>query len=137
MYWPHDGRTKKYSRLAIPREAYSQEMAEWTFFTNHAHVLLCIARDPCSRIRDMATAVGITERATQAIVADLVDSGYLARERIGRRNRYKIHIELPLRHPLEANSVIGDLLHILADGARSVAQGSDVAASAERVQPAR
>ncbi len=88
-------------------------MAEWTFFTNHAHVLLCIARDPGVRIRDMAVAVGITERAAQAIVADLVEAGYVVREREGRRNRYQLHPERPLRHPLETDHTIGEVLSLL------------------------
>ncbi|MBK7722110.1 MAG: winged helix-turn-helix transcriptional regulator [Austwickia sp.] len=91
-------------------------MAEWTFFTNHAHVLLCIARDPGVRIRDMALAVGITERAAQAIVADLVGAGYVVREREGRRNRYQLHPERPLRHPLETDHTIGEVLSLLTSG---------------------
>ncbi len=92
---------------------YAGVVAEWTFFTNHAHILLCIARDPGARIRDMAADVGITERAAQAIVADLVDSGYLEREREGRRNRYHLRPDLPLRHPLETNHSIGEVLALL------------------------
>lgn len=91
-------------------------MAEWTFFTNHAHILLCIARDPGTRIRDMAADVGITERAAQAIVADLVQSGYLVRSRAGRRNRYHLRLELPLRHPLESTHSIGEVLALLIGG---------------------
>ncbi len=108
-------------------------MADWTFFTNHAHVLVCIARDPDSRIRDMAQAVGITERAAQAIVADLVDAGYLGRERVGRRNRYRVNADLPLRHPLEVGSSIGDVLGILAGGKRS--RGAPVTANPVEAAP--
>ncbi len=88
-------------------------MADWTFLTNHAHVLLCVARDPDVRLRDVAVAVGITERAAQRIVADLVEAGYLERTREGRRNRYRIDRALPLRHPLEREHAIGEVLAVL------------------------
>jgi DNA-binding transcriptional ArsR family regulator len=87
----------------------------WTFFTNHAHVLLCVARDPGVRHRDLAVQVGITERAAQRIVADLVEAGYLARERDGRRNRYRLDPDLPLRHPLEQDHRIGEVLAVLKE----------------------
>lgn len=83
---------------------------DWTFLTNHAHVLVAIARDPEARLRDVAAQVGITERATQAIVRDLVDAGYLTRERVGRRNRYQIDERLPLRHPLERHQDVSIIL---------------------------
>ena len=83
---------------------------DWTFLTNHAHVLLAIARDPTVRLRDVADAVSITERAAQAIVADLEAAGYLHRERVGRRNRYTVNPEGHFRHPAEADRSIGDLL---------------------------
>ncbi len=92
-------------------------MAGWTFLTNHAHVLLCVTRDPGIRLRDVAEAVGITERAAQRIVADLVEDGYLEREREGRRNRYRLHPERPLRHPLEQEHAIGEILAVLTDDA--------------------
>jgi DNA-binding MarR family transcriptional regulator len=82
-------------------------MARWTFLTNHAHVLLCVARDADVRLRDIADSVGITERAAQRIVADLVEAGYLEREREGRRNRYAVRPDVPLRHPLEQEHLIG------------------------------
>jgi predicted transcriptional regulator len=88
-------------------------MADWTFLTNHAHVLLCVARDPGIRHRDLAERVGITERAAQRIVADLIEAGYLDSVREGRRNRYSVHPELPLRHPLERDHSIGDILTVL------------------------
>jgi predicted transcriptional regulator len=88
-------------------------VSSWTFLTNHAHVLLCVARDPGVRLRDVATEVGITERAAQRIVAELVDAGYLARTREGRRNRYEIHRGLPLRHPLEQDHHVGEILTLL------------------------
>jgi hypothetical protein len=88
-------------------------MAGWTFLTNHAHVLLCVARDPTIRVRDIAAQVGITETATQRILADLVAEGYVDRVREGRRNRYELHPELPLRHPLEREHAIGEVLAVL------------------------
>jgi hypothetical protein len=88
----------------------------WTFLTNHAHVLLCIARDPMIRLRDVAEQVGITERATQRIVADLVAEGYVSRVRAGRRNRYRVNESLPLRHPLDVGCDVGALLGVLRNG---------------------
>jgi len=90
-------------------------MADWTFLTNHAHVLLCVARDPEIRLRDIAVAVGVTERATQRIIAELADAGYLERHREGRRNHYQLHPHLPLRHPLEHDHHIGELLSLLSE----------------------
>ena len=87
----------------------------WTFLSNHAHVLLCLARDPDTRLRNVATDVGITERAVQKIVADLEQGGVLTRQRQGRRNRYEIDRTSPLRHPLESNATVGRLLR-LVDG---------------------
>lgn len=88
-------------------------MERWTFLTNHAHVLLCIAADPGTRLRDVAEKVSITERAAQRIVADLVDAGYLTRTRVGRRNQYEIHPGLHLRHPVEQSREAGDLVRLL------------------------
>jgi hypothetical protein len=85
----------------------------WTFLTNHAHVLVCIASEPDVRGRDIAARVGITERAAQAIIADLVADGYITRTREGRRNRYEVNPDSPLRHPVEAGHSIGDLLSML------------------------
>ncbi|CAM5577886.1 helix-turn-helix transcriptional regulator [Streptomyces sp. NPDC012403] len=83
---------------------------QWTFLTNHARVLLQIARDPDTRLRDIATRIGITERAVQLIVADLEAARYLTRTRVGRRNRYTIDPTVALRHPAEADHPVGDLL---------------------------
>jgi DNA-binding Lrp family transcriptional regulator len=94
-------------------------VAGWTFLTNHAHVLLCLVRDPEARMRDVADAVGITERAAQRIVADLEEGGYLTRTRDGRRNRYEIHPDVPLRHPVERDHDIGEILEVLRPHGRS------------------
>jgi predicted transcriptional regulator len=85
----------------------------WDFLTNHAHVLTCVAHDPGIRLRDIADAVGITERAAHKILSELVDAGYVLRERRGRRNRYQVVPELPLRHPLVQGREVGDLLEVL------------------------
>ena len=98
---------------------YDQEVADWTFLTNHAHVLLCVSKDPGMRFRDIAGEVGITERAAQRIIAELVADGYLTRQRDGRRNRYQLYPELPLRHPLERHHQIGELLIALGPDPRA------------------
>ncbi len=85
----------------------------WTFFTNHAHVLFCISEDPDVRMRDVAAQIGITERAAQRIVADLEEAGYLRHERQGRRNHYAIIEDAALRHPIEAHLDVSDLVEIV------------------------
>lgn len=95
------------------RFGYDDRMGQWTFLTNHAHVLIYVARDPGARVREIADAVGITERTAQGILTDLVDAGYLRRTKEGRRNRYDCVEDLPLRHPLEADHRIGELLRTL------------------------
>ena len=90
------------------------EPGEWTFLTNHAHVLICIATDPEIRLRDVATSVGITERAAQRIVMELEQGGFLERERVGRRNRYRLHIDQRLRHPLDRAHRVSELLDLLS-----------------------
>lgn len=102
-------------------------MADWTFLTNHAHVLVCVARDPGMRLRDIADGVGITERATQRIVAELVEAGYLTRHREGRRNHYRLDPSQPLRHPLERGHSIGELLAILGAAVAPEARVDDAA----------
>ena len=87
---------------------------EWTFLTNHAHVLLCLATDPEVRLRDVAETVGITERAAQRIVMELEGAGYLERERVGRRNRYRLHADQPLRHPMDRDHHVNELLAVLS-----------------------
>ena len=89
------------------------EGQSWTFLTNHSHVLICLAGEPDLRLRDVADRVGITERAVQRIVADLEEAGVLTRSRDGRRNRYEVHMERPLRHPIEAHRKISDLLDMV------------------------
>jgi hypothetical protein len=88
----------------------------WTFLTSHTQVLLCLAKDPNVRLRDVAVTAGITERATQKIVADLVESGYIERKRIGRRNQYNIRPNTPMRHEAQREVGIGELLELLVPG---------------------
>jgi DNA-binding MarR family transcriptional regulator len=86
----------------------------WRFVTNHTQVLLCIARDSDVRLRTIAESVGITERAAQRIVRDLIESGFVKRERVGRRNRYAINRELRMRHQAQHEHEIGELLDLLS-----------------------
>jgi DNA-binding MarR family transcriptional regulator len=93
-------------------------MAEWSFLTNHARVLLCIAHDPGVRLRDIATTLGITERSAYAIVTDLTEGGYVVKEKEekdGRRNRYQIQAHLPLREAISRERTIGEVLDLLVD----------------------
>lgn len=90
----------------------------WSFLTNHAQVLLCIAHDPGIRLREIGASVGITERAAHRIVGELADAGYISRERSGRRNRYTIDDHLPLPDPLTRGQRVGDLLAVLTSRAR-------------------
>jgi MarR family len=94
-------------------------MANWTFLTNHARVLLCIAADPGVRLRDIAASLGITERSAYAIVTDLAEAGYVVKQKNGRRNRYQIQAHLPLPEPSSQERIVGDVLALLVGtGAR-------------------
>jgi len=90
------------------------EAKTWTFLTNHAQVLLCLAETPDIRLRDVAERVGITERATQRILAELVEAGYVKRERVGRRNRYTVDRQHAMRHSAQFGYEIGALLEALS-----------------------
>jgi DNA-binding IclR family transcriptional regulator len=90
----------------------SDEERHWRFLTNHAQVLLCIARDGDARMRDIAQMVGITERAAQRIVSDLIHAKYVSRERLGRRNHYKVDPEAPMRHHAQDGHEVGELLRL-------------------------
>lgn len=87
--------------------------AHWTFMTNHTHILVVLAREPSMRIRDMADEVGITQRAVQRILAELIEEGVLRVKKEGRRNSYEIQRKTRLRHPLESRHTIGELLDVL------------------------
>jgi predicted transcriptional regulator len=96
------------------------ETKTWTFVTNHTQVLLCLAHNPDVRLRDVAETVGITERAAQRILADLVDGGYVERVRVGRRNRYSINRTGAMRHSAQFGQEVGALLDLLeADDAQA------------------
>ena len=86
---------------------------DWSFLTNHARVLLCIAHDPGARLRDIAARLGITERSAYGIITDLVEAGYVVKQRDGRRNRYQIEANLPLREPGSREPAIGEVLAVL------------------------
>ena len=88
-------------------------MATWSFLTNHARVLVCIAHDPGVRLRNIATSLDITERSAYSIVTDLTDGGYVVKDKDGRRNRYQIQAHVPLREPITRERTIGEVLDVL------------------------
>jgi DNA-binding MarR family transcriptional regulator len=88
----------------------------WTFLSNHGHVLVVLGRDPQARVRDVAARVGLTERAVLLIIADLEREGIVERIREGRRNRYVLHLEAPLRHPIEQHRTVRELLEMVEGG---------------------
>jgi predicted transcriptional regulator len=88
----------------------------WTFLTNHAHVLFCVADAPDARVRDVALRVGITERAVIRILGDLAEAGYVRVRRDGRRNRYAVNGRRPLRHPIERHRTVRDLVGLIVEG---------------------
>ena len=111
------GVSKAVERASGPMNRSSplrSDPARWTFLTNHAHVLICLHSHPDMVLREVAVHVGITERAVQRIVHELEESGFIAREKIGRRNQYKVDTSRPLRHPIESHRNIGDLLAMVA-----------------------
>jgi predicted transcriptional regulator len=89
-------------------------MPTWTFLSNHGRALLCIAHDPGARLRDVAEELGITERRAYGIITDLTESGYVVKTKDGRRNRYRVHADLPLPEPTRSDSTIGEVLRVLA-----------------------
>ncbi len=100
------------TKKSKPNIKTKQEDAKsgWTFLTNHAHVLILLSQDASQVLREVAVQVGITERAVQRIIADLEHDGFIERERIGRKNHYRILTKRPLRHPIESHRTIGDLI---------------------------
>ena len=96
--------------MTVKRAAAANARPSWTFLTNHAHVLIALKRDPSTRVRDLAKLVGITERAVHQILTDLEDGKVIQRVRTGRRNRYRINPKVQLRHPLEADHRVSELL---------------------------
>jgi hypothetical protein len=112
----------------------------WTFLTNHGRVLLCIARDPGIRLRDIAASLGVTERSAFGIVTDLTEAGYIVKQRDGRRNRYEVQAHLPLREPTSRERTIGDLLALLASSSTAdtagPAEAAGTAGTAGTAEPA-
>lgn len=102
----------------LPEDAH-----DWTFLSNYAHVLVCMARDRDMTLREIAEQVGITERAVHRLVCELEAAGVVTRSREGRRNHYELDLSLPLRHPLEDQRTVGDLLSALLDPAEAKALG--------------
>ncbi len=94
---------------------YTDGMAEWSFLTNQARVLICIAHDPGARLRDIAAVLDITERTAFVIVSELASAGYVIKEKDGRRNRYRIQTELPLPGAIGRERTIGEVLDLLVD----------------------
>ena len=89
-------------------------MERWSFLTNHARVLLCLAHDPGARLRDIAASLGITERSAYGIVTDLTEAGYIVKQKNGRRNRYQIQAHLPLPEPTSRERTVGEILALFA-----------------------
>jgi predicted transcriptional regulator len=89
-------------------------MADWSFLTNHARVLMCIAHDPGARLRDIAAGLGITERSAYGIVTELAEAGYVVKQKDGRRNHYQIQAHLPLPEPTSRERTVGEILALLA-----------------------
>ncbi len=109
---------------ASERSVAADADSTWTFLTNHTHVLVCLAIDPTLRVKDLASRVGITERATHRILSELVNAGYASRVRLGRRNSYRLDLDHSLRHPLEASRPVRDLIEALAGTAGNPADGA-------------
>lgn len=108
---------------AMSTSSDSVSSGSWTFLSNYTHVLVCLARNPDTRLRDIAANVGITERAAQRIVGDLEEAGVITRTRDGRRNHYEIELDAPLRHPLECNTSVGNLLSLFLEPREARALG--------------
>ena len=105
-------------RVRLPRSRAHPKASRqhrWTFLSNHAHVLICLARDPDLRMRELAELIGITERAVMNIVSDLEAEGIVERHREGRRNSYELHLDQPLRHPVEKHRTVSELVRLILD----------------------
>lgn len=104
---------KSDQKLASGVSAAPAQAAGWTFLTNHTHIIVCLLRDPMTTVRNLALQVGITERSVQRILSDLEESGVITRSREGRRNRYDVDLGFQLRHPLESDHTLEDLVRRL------------------------
>ncbi len=110
-----DASTQDASNGVDPGSEESRPGHRWTFLSNHAHVLICLAKDSHQRLRDVADQIGITERAVQGIVSDLESEGLLQRHRRGRRNIYELSLDQPLRHPIERHRDVGELVQLILE----------------------
>lgn len=114
---PDEGTSPARTNQSLARQGGEDHPVEtgsrWTFLTNHTHVLILLAANPDMVLREVASRIGITERAVQRIIHELETGGYLLREKVGRKNHYRIKKELPLRHPIESHRTIGDLLGMI------------------------
>jgi hypothetical protein len=106
-------------------ESVPRSKPTWTFLTNHARVLLCLAERPGARVRDVAQSVGVTERCVQQIISNLAEAGYVSRAHQGRRNSYEVHADLPLRHPAEQHQQVSALLELMRGDADSDREGQE------------
>jgi DNA-binding MarR family transcriptional regulator len=104
------------SRLRLIKDDKTRREGGWTFLSNHTHVLACLYADSTMLLREVAEIVGITERAVQKIVAELEQGGVLTKWKDGRRNRYRVNTQAPLRHPVESHCTVGDLLRFIVGG---------------------
>jgi len=107
-------------------KSQEKEATGWTFLTNHAHVLILLAQNPERVLREVATAVGITERAVQRIVSELEHEGYIQRSKEGRKNNYTLNLKRPFRHPIESHVSIGELVKLVQKPAVAGATAQDV-----------
>jgi DNA-binding IscR family transcriptional regulator len=107
-------------------------MAKWSFLTNHTRALIVIAHDPGVRLREIASALGVTERSAYAIVTDLAEAGYVVKEKDGRRNRYQIQGHLPLRESVARECTIGDVLDVLVKPSEPAGEPGGVRGSRAR-----
>jgi DNA-binding MarR family transcriptional regulator len=105
----------EYLQIVSRNQLRCLTVAAWSFFTNHARVLICIARDPGIRLRDLAAVLDITERSAHGIVTDLVEAGYVEKDKDGRRNRYRVLAQRPLPESISRELTIGDVLGVLLD----------------------
>jgi DNA-binding Lrp family transcriptional regulator len=101
--------------MAVDRRSDDHGSHQWSLLTNYAHVLLSVAREPDRRMRDIADEVGITERGAHRIVNELEAAGYLTKHRVGRQNSYEVHPEMPMRHPLEGDHLLGELVDLFVE----------------------
>jgi DNA-binding transcriptional ArsR family regulator len=114
LFWPATYSCNQSLAIYFYRQFTDVMARDWSFLTNHGRVLLRLAHHPDARLRDIASALGITERTAHAIVTDLTDAGYLVKEREGRRNRYEIQHHLPLRESISRERTIGEVLDLLS-----------------------